>query len=171
MFEKVYVLLDCPTVSSEEIVAVDDDRVCVSPIMAEKRNFRVCSRLKNIVDADSDDKNEVNSAIPIPSSSEMRSIIKWEEATDFVQSIPGFQECDEEDVETWMACDVDDCGYQMLNDDEIVTSVQKESDPVDDETDEYENNNNNGSYKGTSNTDVFSALETAMEWCEQLPVT
>ncbi|GFX23746.1 uncharacterized protein TNCV_3596881 [Trichonephila clavipes] len=29
-----------------------------------------------------------------------------EENTDFVQSIAGFQECDEEDVETWMACDV-----------------------------------------------------------------
>ncbi|GFY31676.1 jerky protein homolog-like [Trichonephila clavipes] len=28
-----------------------------------------------------------------------------EEITDLVQSIPGFQECDEEDVETWMACD------------------------------------------------------------------
>ncbi|GFV93543.1 uncharacterized protein TNCV_1988551 [Trichonephila clavipes] len=32
--------------------------------------------------------------------------------TDFVQSIPGFQQCDAED-----------CGFQMLNDDEIVTSV------------------------------------------------
>ncbi|GFU40089.1 uncharacterized protein TNCV_4692891 [Trichonephila clavipes] len=59
-----------------------------------------------------------------------------EEIIDFVQSIPGFQKCDEEDVETWMACDAEDCGFQMLNDDEIVTSVQEESDPVDDETDE-----------------------------------
>ncbi|GFV37504.1 hypothetical protein TNCV_4968461 [Trichonephila clavipes] len=31
-----------------------------------------------------------------------------EEITDFVQSIPGFQECDKEDVETWMACDAED---------------------------------------------------------------
>ncbi|GFX55152.1 uncharacterized protein TNCV_1156131 [Trichonephila clavipes] len=43
------------------------------------------------------------------------------EITDFVQSIPGFQECDE-DLETWMACDAEDCGFQMLNDDEIITS-------------------------------------------------
>ncbi|GFT60539.1 uncharacterized protein TNCV_1966421 [Trichonephila clavipes] len=48
-----------------------------------------------------------------------------EEITDFVQSIPGFQECDEEDVETWMACDAADCGFQMRNDDEIVTSCVK----------------------------------------------
>ncbi|GFV50328.1 uncharacterized protein TNCV_622361 [Trichonephila clavipes] len=71
-----------------------------------------------------------------------------EEITDFVQLIPGFQECDE-DVETWMACDAEDCRFQMLNDDEIVTSVQEESNSVDDET--Y----------------AFYALETAMEWYEQ----
>ncbi|GFU29312.1 uncharacterized protein TNCV_3334981 [Trichonephila clavipes] len=48
----------------------------------------------------------------------------------------------------------------MLNDDEIVTSVQAESDPVDDETNEDEGNNNESS-KGPSK---FSVLETAMEW-------
>ncbi|GFV69997.1 hypothetical protein TNCV_5074621 [Trichonephila clavipes] len=37
-----------------------------------------------------------------------------------------FQECYEEDVETRMACDAEDCGFQMLNDDEFVTSVQEE---------------------------------------------
>ncbi|GFW77348.1 transposon Tf2-6 polyprotein [Trichonephila clavipes] len=60
-----------------------------------------------------------------------------------------------------MACDAEDYGFQMLNDDEIVTSVQEESDPVGDETDENENNNE--SSKGPSNADSFSALETAME--------
>ncbi|GFV61713.1 uncharacterized protein TNCV_188711 [Trichonephila clavipes] len=59
--------------------------------------------------------------------------------TDFVQSILGFQECDEEDVETWMACDAEDWGFQMLNDEEIVISMQVESDPVD------EDNNNKSS--------------------------
>ncbi|GFW62119.1 hypothetical protein TNCV_1685501 [Trichonephila clavipes] len=39
-----------------------------------------------------------------------------------------------------MTCDAEDCGFQMLNDDEILTSVQEESDPVDDETDEDEEN-------------------------------
>ncbi|GFT69083.1 uncharacterized protein TNCV_3904781 [Trichonephila clavipes] len=86
-----------------------------------------------------------------------------EEITDFVHSIRGFQECDEEDVETRMACDAEDCGFPMLNDEEIVTSVKEESDPADDETDEDDDNNNNESSKGPSN----AALETAMEWCEQ----
>ncbi|GFX84102.1 hypothetical protein TNCV_4859101 [Trichonephila clavipes] len=46
--------------------------------------------------------------------------------------------------------------YQILNDDDIVTSVQEESDPVDDETDEDEGNNSNESSKGPSNVDAFS---------------
>ncbi|GFW36473.1 uncharacterized protein TNCV_1344341 [Trichonephila clavipes] len=54
----------------------------------------------------------------------------------------------------------------MLNNDEIVTSVQAESDPVDDETDEDKDNNNESS-KGLSNAGAFSVLETAMEWYEQ----
>ncbi|GFV35674.1 hypothetical protein TNCV_1892841 [Trichonephila clavipes] len=57
----------------------------------------------------------------------------------------------------------EDCGFQMLNDDEITTSVQEKSDPVDDETDEGENNNINESSKGPSNADSFSALKAAME--------
>ncbi|GFX54769.1 uncharacterized protein TNCV_2556551 [Trichonephila clavipes] len=85
-----------------------------------------------------------------------------EENTDFSIN-PRFQECDEEDVETWMACDAEDCGFQMLNDDEIVTSLQEESDPVDDETGEDKDNNSNESSKGPSNAGTFSALETAME--------
>ncbi|GFX97177.1 uncharacterized protein TNCV_556671 [Trichonephila clavipes] len=54
-------------------------------------------------------------------------------------------------------------GFQMLNCDEIVTSVQEESDPVDDETVEDEDNNNESS-KGSSNADALSALETSMQW-------
>ncbi|GFX35513.1 putative transposable element [Trichonephila clavipes] len=84
-----------------------------------------------------------------------------EEIIDFVQS--RFQECKKEGVETWMSCDAKDCGFQMLNENEIVTSVQEESDPVDDETDEDEEDISNESCKGSSNADAFSALKTAME--------
>ncbi|GFT41154.1 hypothetical protein TNCV_5034351 [Trichonephila clavipes] len=60
--------------------------------------------------------------------------------------------------------DAEDCGFV---DDAIVTPVQEESDPVDNETDEDEGNNNNESSKGPSNADAFSALKTAMERYEQ----
>ncbi|GFV87527.1 uncharacterized protein TNCV_3281651 [Trichonephila clavipes] len=72
-----------------------------------------------------------------------------------------------EDVETWMACDAEDCGFQILNEDEIVISMKEESDPVYDKPDEDEDNNKNESRKGSSNADAFSALETAMERYEQ----
>ncbi|GFU77659.1 DUF4817 domain-containing protein [Trichonephila clavipes] len=52
---------------------------------------------------------------------------------------------------------------KILNDDEIATSVQEESDPVDDKTDENEDNE---SSKGPSNADAFSALQTATECCQ-----
>ncbi|GFV62114.1 uncharacterized protein TNCV_4109171 [Trichonephila clavipes] len=55
----------------------------------------------------------------------------------------------------------------MLNDDEIVTSVEEESDPVDDETDKDEGNYDNENSKGSSNANAFSVIETAMEWYEQ----
>ncbi|GFW44614.1 hypothetical protein TNCV_4481591 [Trichonephila clavipes] len=45
-------------------------------------------------------------------------------------------------------------------------AVARESDPVDDETDEDENNNDESS-KAPSNVDTFSALEAVMEWYEQ----
>ncbi|GFT60687.1 hypothetical protein TNCV_3584041 [Trichonephila clavipes] len=84
--------------------------------------------------------------------------------TGFVQSIPGFQEHDEyiETCNRWRRLS----GFQMLNDDEIVTSGQAESDPVDDVTDEDEDSNKESS-KGLSNAGAFSALEAAMEWYEQ----
>ncbi|GFY02865.1 uncharacterized protein TNCV_3507451 [Trichonephila clavipes] len=73
--------------------------------------------------------------------------------------IQGFQEYVEENAETWIACDAEDCEFQMLNDDESVTSVQEESNPVADEADEDEGSNNNESSKGPTNVDTFSALE------------
>ncbi|GFW29348.1 uncharacterized protein TNCV_742901 [Trichonephila clavipes] len=60
-----------------------------------------------------------------------------------------------------MACDAKDCGYHVLNDEEIVTYVLENSDPVDDEDE-----NNNKISKGPSKAEALSALETAMEWYE-----
>ncbi|GFX11178.1 hypothetical protein TNCV_4424371 [Trichonephila clavipes] len=62
-----------------------------------------------------------------------------------------------------MACNAEDSGFQMLHDDEIMTSLHEESDPVDDKINEDEDNKNNESSKGPLDTDTFSALETAME--------
>ncbi|GFT87874.1 uncharacterized protein TNCV_799791 [Trichonephila clavipes] len=61
--------------------------------------------------------------------------------------------------------DIEDVSTELDNGD--CDFVQEESDPVDDETDEGEDNNNNESSKGPSNADAFSVLEKAIEWYER----
>ncbi|GFX98977.1 hypothetical protein TNCV_4301521 [Trichonephila clavipes] len=76
IFEKVSVLLDCPTVSSKEFVALNYDNECRASIMVGLwHHFGVCSKQKNIY-ADSCDKIERNNAAPVPMSYEMRNTMK-----------------------------------------------------------------------------------------------
>ncbi|GFV85692.1 hypothetical protein TNCV_2003131 [Trichonephila clavipes] len=65
--------LNCPIVLSEEFNAVDDDTGCTALIMADKNILELGQSLKNIVDADSGHKNEMNNATPVPMSSTMRN--------------------------------------------------------------------------------------------------
>ncbi|GFU17258.1 uncharacterized protein TNCV_1854791 [Trichonephila clavipes] len=81
-----------------------------------------------------------------------------DDITDFSPiSIRGFQECDKILKFGWQSMQKKDS--QWISN---VTSVQAESNPVDDETDEDEDNE---SSKGPSNAGAFSSLETAMECC------
>ncbi|GFX03864.1 hypothetical protein TNCV_4677691 [Trichonephila clavipes] len=149
----------------KQVLAETDEENVVG--LAEKKNMKgACYMLAEVWESleRQSMKNAWNKLWPDLEAEKDYNDDHREEITDFVQSIKGFQECDEEDVETWMACDAEDCGFQMLNEDEIVTTVQEESHPVDDETDEDEGINNSEGSKGPSNADAFSALETAMEW-------
>ncbi|GFW72941.1 hypothetical protein TNCV_830641 [Trichonephila clavipes] len=56
---------DCPIESSEECVAVNDDNVSTTPIMADKEILEFIESSKNIIDANSDDENEMNNATPL----------------------------------------------------------------------------------------------------------
>ncbi|GFW86820.1 hypothetical protein TNCV_2809751 [Trichonephila clavipes] len=66
MFEKVSVLLGYLTVSLEEFVATDVDNVCTAPIITDKDTLECAQNSKNIINADSDDKNEGINAAPVP---------------------------------------------------------------------------------------------------------
>ncbi|GFU93514.1 hypothetical protein TNCV_947561 [Trichonephila clavipes] len=44
--------------------------------MADKDILEFVQRLKNIIDADFDHENEMNDAAPVPTSSEMRNVLK-----------------------------------------------------------------------------------------------
>ncbi|GFX95685.1 retrovirus-related Pol polyprotein from transposon 297 [Trichonephila clavipes] len=56
--------LDCPIVLPDEFIAVDDKNVCAPRIMADKDIFELVQKLKIIIDAVSDDENEINNASP-----------------------------------------------------------------------------------------------------------
>ncbi|GFV73310.1 hypothetical protein TNCV_3562631 [Trichonephila clavipes] len=76
MFEKVSVLLDCPTGSSEEFVAGSNGNLCTAQFMADKGILVFVQRSKNIVDTEIDEEKEMNNAAPVPTSSNMRYIMK-----------------------------------------------------------------------------------------------
>ncbi|GFX55164.1 hypothetical protein TNCV_1156251 [Trichonephila clavipes] len=73
---KTPVGLDCPTVSSEEFVAVDDAKVRTVPNTADKGILEFIQSSKNTIHENSDDKNEMKDADPVPTSSETRNIMK-----------------------------------------------------------------------------------------------
>ncbi|GFV58544.1 rho guanine nucleotide exchange factor 17 [Trichonephila clavipes] len=60
-----------------EFITLDDDNVCTAPIMADKHILEFVQSSNNIIDADSEDKNEMNIAAPVPISSEMRNVINF----------------------------------------------------------------------------------------------
>ncbi|GFS75017.1 DDE-1 domain-containing protein [Trichonephila clavipes] len=64
---------DCPIVLSEEFIKIDDDNVYKTPIMAGKDILEFVQSSKNIIEAD---ENEMKNAAPVPTSSEIRNVMK-----------------------------------------------------------------------------------------------
>ncbi|GFU60030.1 uncharacterized protein TNCV_3238091 [Trichonephila clavipes] len=77
--------LDFPIGSSEDYIKVEDDNVCVAPIMADKDIFVSDRSSKNIIHADSDDENDMNDEDPVPTLFEMRKFIN--DCTTYAQAI------------------------------------------------------------------------------------
>ncbi|GFU04348.1 hypothetical protein TNCV_864451 [Trichonephila clavipes] len=76
MFEKVFVVSDSLNVSSEGFHAIDVDNAYTALIVADKDILEVLQSLKNIIKADSVDENKMTTADPVPTSSEMRNVMK-----------------------------------------------------------------------------------------------
>ncbi|GFW32283.1 hypothetical protein TNCV_674421 [Trichonephila clavipes] len=73
---KTAAALDCSTVSSGEFIKIDYACMSSAPIMADKENLEFVEISQNIMDADSNDENEMSNVAPVPTSSEMRNIVK-----------------------------------------------------------------------------------------------
>ncbi|PSN32121.1 hypothetical protein C0J52_26854 [Blattella germanica] len=81
-----------------------------------------------------------------------------------IRESSGFQECDQENIENWLECDVDDPGHQVLTYDEIIASVIDDQDLCNEEEDPSDED---CAEKGPSSEEAFHCLETAMKWVEQ----
>lgn len=115
-------------------------------------------------------KNSWNKLWPPSVESEQETVeeIPRADLPEFVElfnSIPGFTDCNEKDAIDWINNDANDPGYQILDDDEIVSSLMipgEENDNDDSSSDE-----DSGTCKKPSNAEAFAALETGLEWYEQ----
>ncbi|GBN62539.1 hypothetical protein AVEN_91118-1 [Araneus ventricosus] len=46
------------------------------------------------------------------------------ELNGLLKQIPGCGNCEEDDVSSWLDCDADDAGFQLMSDDEIIAQVR-----------------------------------------------
>ncbi|XP_046629071.1 jerky protein homolog-like [Neodiprion virginianus] len=88
------------------------------------------------------------------------------EFVEIFHAIPGFTECDNDDAENWLKDDANDPGYQILTDDQIVSSVLHDEDS---DSDDKHSDESVEASKQPSHGEAFGALETAMEWYEKQP--
>ncbi|KAJ8886665.1 hypothetical protein PR048_012877 [Dryococelus australis] len=80
-----------------------------------------------------------------------------------IKESSGFEECDKENIQDWLECDVNDPGYQVLTDNEIIASVINDQDPCDNK----EEPSSDHTEKGPSSEEAFHCLETVMKWFAQ----
>ncbi|GBO42042.1 hypothetical protein AVEN_222611-1, partial [Araneus ventricosus] len=73
------------------------------------------------------------------------------ELNERLKQIPGCVNCEEYDVSSWLDCDANDAGFQLMSDDDISES---------DEDDVIENSK-------ISNSDAFECFSKGLMWLEQ----
>lgn len=84
---------------------------------------------------------------------------------DLFNEIPGFDDCDNDDAIDWLTTDANDPGYHVLDDDEIISSLQNQS--GDEESDDSSCDESISESKGPSHAEAFAAFETGLEWFER----
>lgn len=90
-----------------------------------------------------------------------------QEFMELFQVIPGFSKCSIVDAHEWLQNDATDPGHQILNEDEIVTSVKNDEFENEYDVDEGSTNDNQDFQLRPSHAEAFMAFEKTMEWCER----
>ncbi|GBO30079.1 hypothetical protein AVEN_3111-1, partial [Araneus ventricosus] len=84
------------------------------------------------------------------------------ELNGLLKQIPGSRNCEEDDVSSWLDCDADDAGFQLMSDDEIIVQVRKQnSDGDNNETDEVIETSK------ISKSDAFECFAKGLLWLEK----
>ncbi|UYV70864.1 hypothetical protein LAZ67_8000911 [Cordylochernes scorpioides] len=94
------------------------------------------------------------SELSIPASEELPNRQFLSELAELITKSSVFKECDQKDIQDWLECDVDDPGYQLLTDDEIIKSV----------VDDQGSNDNEEEFRNDDQVEKGPSNETAMKW-------
>ncbi|GBN50827.1 hypothetical protein AVEN_78400-1 [Araneus ventricosus] len=86
------------------------------------------------------------------------------ELNGLLKQIPGCGNCEEDDVSSWLDCDADDAGFQLMSDDEIIAQVRKPS--SDDDNNESDEDEVIKTSK-ISNSGAFECFAKGLMWLEQ----
>ncbi|GBL97044.1 hypothetical protein AVEN_178613-1, partial [Araneus ventricosus] len=79
-----------------------------------------------------------------------------------LKEIAGCGKCEEDDFSSWLDCDADDAGFQLMSDDEIIDQVRK-SNSVD-----YKRENDEDEVTETlSNSNALKCFAKGLMWLEQ----
>lgn len=89
------------------------------------------------------------------------------EFAELFKALPGFSKCTLENAREWLKIDSWDPGNQILNEDQIVTSVMINSQTEDSENSDLEEQTEDEGECNPTHSEAFNAFDLAMEWCEQ----
>ncbi|GBL75630.1 hypothetical protein AVEN_12320-1 [Araneus ventricosus] len=56
---------------------------------------------------------------------ETKTVVTVTAINGLLKQIPGCENCEEDDVSSWLDCDADDSGFQLMSDDEIIAQERK----------------------------------------------
>ncbi|XP_008183146.1 jerky protein homolog-like [Acyrthosiphon pisum] len=96
-------------------------------------------------------------SMELEAEEEITDLNNLDDFVDLFNKIPGFNDCNYDDAVDWLATDVNDLGYQILDSDEIISSLQNE------ESDDSSSDESMSTPKGPTS----AAFETGLEWFEK----
>lgn len=91
------------------------------------------------------------------------------EFVDLFNNIPGFGDCGTDDAADWLAIDANDPGYNVLDNGEVVNSLQNQNEDEESDDGSSSDESMGTATKEPSHATAFTAFEIGLEWFEKQP--